>query len=256
MRLRRPRGGGEGGGFVVAGGLLGRLWQRDPTVWTGGDEGHWLGWLDVPDPDGAEVRRLEAFVDRVRRDGFVSAALLGMGDPASVPRCCSESSGRPEASSWACSLDRSGAAQNIRSDNRHRPDAFRGLEQVGQHARDQPAARALLRARAAAGRRRGAGARFVAVTDPARRSTVWQPNAGFRAVFHGEASIGGRYSACRTSASWRLRSSASTCRRCSPARKPWRRLVVPRPRPPAIPLFSSACCSGWRRAQAATRRRS
>ena len=54
---------------------LGRLWQRDPTVWTGGDEGRWLGWLDVPDPEGPEVRRLNAFVDQVRRDLIKS--LLG-----------------------------------------------------------------------------------------------------------------------------------------------------------------------------------
>ena len=26
--------------------LLERIWERDPTVWTGTDEAHWLGWLD------------------------------------------------------------------------------------------------------------------------------------------------------------------------------------------------------------------
>ena len=77
------------------------------------------------------------------------------GDPASVPRCCSESSGRPEASSLACStrpIRRSSEHSKRQSTSTGR---FSCLEQVGQHARDQPAARALLRARAAAGRRRG-----------------------------------------------------------------------------------------------------
>ena len=28
--------------------LVDRIWARDPTIWTGTDEAHWLGWLDEP----------------------------------------------------------------------------------------------------------------------------------------------------------------------------------------------------------------
>ena len=28
--------------------LVERIWARDATVWTGADEGKWLGWLDEP----------------------------------------------------------------------------------------------------------------------------------------------------------------------------------------------------------------
>src|SRR6185436_17177889 len=28
--------------------LVERIWERDPTVWTGRDEAQWLGWLDEP----------------------------------------------------------------------------------------------------------------------------------------------------------------------------------------------------------------
>ena len=28
--------------------LVDRIWAHDSTVWTGTDEGHWLGWLDEP----------------------------------------------------------------------------------------------------------------------------------------------------------------------------------------------------------------
>ena len=28
--------------------LVERIWERDPSVWTGGDEAQWLGWLDEP----------------------------------------------------------------------------------------------------------------------------------------------------------------------------------------------------------------
>ena len=28
--------------------LVERIWARDPSLWTGGDEAQWLGWLDEP----------------------------------------------------------------------------------------------------------------------------------------------------------------------------------------------------------------
>ena len=28
--------------------LIDRIWERDPTLWTGADEAKWLGWLDEP----------------------------------------------------------------------------------------------------------------------------------------------------------------------------------------------------------------
>ena len=32
-----------------------RLWQRDATVWTGSDEGQWLGWLDITEKQLAQL---------------------------------------------------------------------------------------------------------------------------------------------------------------------------------------------------------
>ena len=28
--------------------IVERIWARDPALWTGNDEGKWLGWLDEP----------------------------------------------------------------------------------------------------------------------------------------------------------------------------------------------------------------
>ena len=35
--------------------LIDRIWERDPTVWTGADEAKWLGWLDEPRRMGERV---------------------------------------------------------------------------------------------------------------------------------------------------------------------------------------------------------
>ena len=35
--------------------LIGRIWERDPTVWTGADEAKWLGWLDIAQGEEEDV---------------------------------------------------------------------------------------------------------------------------------------------------------------------------------------------------------
>ena len=177
-------------------GRLGRLWQRDPSVWTGGDEGRWLGWLDVPDPDGPEARRLEAFVAQVRRDGFVSAALLGMGGSSLCPEMLQRIFGpaggldlrvldstdpaRIRAFESALDFDRTLFVVSSKSGTTLETSLLHAhfFERVRQRAGGE-----------------AAGARFAAVTDPGSALDRLATERGFRAVFHGEASIGGRYSA-------------------------------------------------------------
>ena len=183
-------------GAWTSGRRLGRIWQRDPGVWTGGDEGRWLGWLDVPDPEGPEVRRLEAFVDRVRRDGFVSVALLGMGGSSLCPEMLQRIFG-------------SAAGMELRVLDSTDPAQVRAFESaldidrtlfVVSSKSGTTLETSLLhahffeRARARTGGE-AAGTRFVAVTDPGSALDKLATERGFRAVFHGEATIGGRYSA-------------------------------------------------------------
>jgi len=43
--------------------LVQRIWARDPTVWTGGDEAQWLGWLDEPLRMWERIEELETFAE-------------------------------------------------------------------------------------------------------------------------------------------------------------------------------------------------
>jgi Phosphoglucose isomerase len=68
---------------IEPGDLVERIWERDPTVWTGADEAQWLGWLDEPlrmrqrlDELG-EVAETATDVDDV--------VLLGMGGSSLAP---------------------------------------------------------------------------------------------------------------------------------------------------------------------------
>ena len=180
----------------TSGERLGRLWQRDPTVWTGGDEGRWLGWLDVPDPGGPEVRRLKAFVDRVRRDGFVSATLLGMGGSSLCPEMLQRIFGSAGGMELRV-LDSTDPAQVRAFDSAL--DIERTLFVVSSKSGTTMETSLLHahffeRVRERTGDE-AAGVRFVAVTDPGSALDRLAMESGFRAVFHGEATIGGRYSA-------------------------------------------------------------
>jgi transaldolase / glucose-6-phosphate isomerase len=65
--------------------LIDRIWERDPTVWTGADEAKWLGWLDEPRRMRERVEELRAFAEAAKADGLDTVVLLGMGGSSLAP---------------------------------------------------------------------------------------------------------------------------------------------------------------------------
>ena len=65
--------------------LIGRIWERDPTVWTSADEAKWLGWLDEPTRMRERAGELGDFADAVADEGFDAVVLLGMGGSSLAP---------------------------------------------------------------------------------------------------------------------------------------------------------------------------
>ncbi|MGH7249003.1 MAG: transaldolase family protein, partial [Pseudomonadota bacterium] len=63
-------------------GNIRRLWRMDAALWTGDEEGEWLGWLDATDAGLQNIERLEQFARDVRAQNFRDALLLGMGGSA------------------------------------------------------------------------------------------------------------------------------------------------------------------------------
>src|SRR5262249_27261889 len=62
-----------------AAGKVRRLWARDATLWTGGDEARWLGWLGITNDQLAHADRLTQLTQVARSAGFEHVLLLGMG---------------------------------------------------------------------------------------------------------------------------------------------------------------------------------
>jgi glucose-6-phosphate isomerase len=174
-----------------------RLWSRDATLWSGADEAKWLGWLDIVDRQRASVSRFAEFADDLKQAGFSDILLLGMGGSSLCPEVLSVTFGQQKGSPRLHVLDSTDPAQvktferkidlaktlfivSSKSGATLEPNIFKQyffdrLEQLigkGQ-----------------------AGSHFIAITDPGSKLEKVARQDGFRHVFHGLPSIGGRYSA-------------------------------------------------------------
>ncbi|HEX2044546.1 MAG TPA: hypothetical protein VHF23_02830 [Gaiellaceae bacterium] len=165
--------------------LVERLWARDATLWTGRDEGEWLGWLDEPLRMQERLPDLLSFVESV--SGLADVLLLGMGGSSLAPEV----------------LRRAAAADRFHVLDTTHPAAVRRLADgldlertlflVASKSGTTLETRCHLDLfwQAAGGR----GEQFAAITDPGSELEALAEERGFRAVFHGEPTIGGRYSA-------------------------------------------------------------
>jgi transaldolase / glucose-6-phosphate isomerase len=166
--------------------LIEGIWERDATTWTGGDEAQWLGWLDEPlhVQEGLdEIRRLAESVHGKVDD----VVLCGMGGSSLAPEV----------------LRRSFEVDRFHVLDTTHPKAIRALEERLDLERtlfvSSSKSGSTLETRShtdyfweKTGKR---GELFCAVTDPGSELEHLARERGFRAVFAGEPSIGGRYSA-------------------------------------------------------------
>ena len=166
--------------------LVEGIWERDSTVWTGSDESHWLGWLDEPLHIQEQLGDIVRFAEGLH-DEIDNVVLCGMGGSSLAPEVLRRSFGVD----WFHVLDTT------------HPRAIRALEDKLDLERTffvaSSKSGSTLETRSHTdyfweknGKR---GAMFAAVTDPGSELERLARERGFRAVFSGEPSIGGRYSA-------------------------------------------------------------
>ncbi len=173
-----------------------RLRARDAQLWTGTDEAAWLGWLDIVAKEQQRLDELAAIGEEVKREGFSHALLLGMGGSSLGPEVFAETFGRQPGFPELLVLDSTDPAQ-IRAFER-RIDPARTLFIVSSKSGTTLEPNILKqyffeRAKAAVGAAQ-ARSHFVAITDPGSKLEDVARRNGFRHVFFGEHSIGGRYS--------------------------------------------------------------
>jgi transaldolase/glucose-6-phosphate isomerase len=178
-------------------GKVRRLWARDASLWTGTDESSWLGWLGVIEDQRAHSNHFRNIAEEVRGAGFSHALLLGMGGSSLCPEVMKLTFGRVAGYPELFVLDSTDPAQikafeqkvdlaktlfivSSKSGSTLEPNIFKQyfFERVKQVAGEKEA-----------------GSRFLAITDPGSKLQQIAEADGFRHIFFGVPSIGGRYSA-------------------------------------------------------------
>ena len=174
-----------------------RLWAGDASLWTGGDESNWLGWIGIVERQLEGLSPLTGLAEEAKREGLTDVLLLGMGGSSLCPEVWKETFGRIPGSPELHVLDSTDPAQvqsmldridltktlfivSSKSGSTLEPNIFKAFffDRVKQAL--------------GAG---AAGNRFIAVTDPGSNLEKEARRDGFRHVFPGVKSIGGRYSA-------------------------------------------------------------
>ena len=174
-----------------------RLWTRDGSLWTGEDESQWLGWLGITDDQIAHIDHLKKVAEIAKTGGFTHALLLGMGGSSLCPEVIARTFGKIPGFPELHVLDSTDPAQVLtfekkvnlaktlfivssKSGGTLEPNIFKQyfFERVKQVVGEKDV-----------------GNRFIAITDPGSKMQQVAEADGFRHIFSGWPSIGGRYSA-------------------------------------------------------------
>jgi transaldolase/glucose-6-phosphate isomerase len=174
-----------------------RLWNRDASLWTAGDEGQWMGWLEVVDKQARERDHLDRIARDVRKASFTHALLLGMGGSSLCPEVLARTFVRAEGHPELLVLDSTDPVQVMAIEERL--DMDRTLFIVSSKSGTTLESRILKdyfydRVSCEVGADQ-ASTRFIAITDPESDLDRSACDLGFRHVFRVDPTIGGRFSA-------------------------------------------------------------
>ncbi len=173
-----------------------RLWEKDFTLWSPThvpEITDRMGWLGLPEQMRGEIADVTQFRERIRKEGFTHALLLGMGGSSLAPDVFMSTFG-----------NREGSPELIVLDSTH-PAAVRAVEKrieidhtlfiVSSKSGTTTETLSLFRYfwdRVGGSDR---GSQFVAITDPETPLEKLGAERGFRRVFRATPDVGGRYSA-------------------------------------------------------------
>ena len=174
-----------------------RMWKGDASVWTGADEGKWLGWLTVTEEQLAKIEALKNIATDIAKSGYQHAVLLGMGGSSLCPEVMRMTFGKIPGHPEMHVLDSTDPAQikaleskldlnstvcivSSKSGGTLEPNIFK--QYFFQQVKNKVGPAEV-------------GNRFIAVTDPGSKMQHVAEADKFRKIFMGLPSIGGRYSA-------------------------------------------------------------
>ena len=174
-----------------------RFWQKDPTLWTSDGEEKWLGWIDIVERQQANLAAYAALAADVKSAGFKSVLLLGMGGSSLCPEVLSVTFGQQNGFPALHIVDSTDPVQ-IKA-TQDKVNLAETLVVVASKSGSTLEPNVLKQyffeeMKKAVGAEK-AGSHFLAITDPGSKMEQVAKADGFRHIFYGDPTIGGRFSA-------------------------------------------------------------
>lgn len=172
-------------------GLIAKIWNRDASVWTDADESKWLGWLDIATRELGDMQKYRDLKTDIEQAGFTDILLMGMGGSSLCPEVLaitfcvgnfhildSTVPAQVKATEEKLDLAKTLFIVASKSGSTLEPNCFKQyfFDRVSKIS-DEP------------------GKQFIAITDPGSKMEQAARADGFRHIFYGEPTIGGRFSA-------------------------------------------------------------
>lgn len=166
-----------------------RIWEGDASLWTGKDEADWQGWFAAAEGKQIDAAKIAALSKDLKAEGYKYAVLLGMGGSSLGPEVLAKTLGS-HGGLRLLVLDSTDPAQvaAVRDAVDLKHTLFIVSSKSGSTLEPEILASYFFEASGKSGKH------FIAVTDPGSKLEAAAKKDGYRAVFHGDAKIGGRYS--------------------------------------------------------------
>jgi glucose-6-phosphate isomerase len=173
------------------------FWQKDPALWTREGEENWLGWIDIVERQQKDLTAYAALAEDIRSTGFKTALLLGMGGSSLCPEVLAVTFGRQVGFPALHIVDSTDPAQVKAA--RDRVNLAETLVVVASKSGSTLEPNVLKQyffeeMKQAVGAQK-AGSHFLAITDPGSKMEQVAKADGFRHIFYGDPTVGGRFSA-------------------------------------------------------------
>jgi glucose-6-phosphate isomerase len=176
-----------------------RIWKKDFSIWSDKPDEivNRLGWLHSPEVTGMALGEIDSFVDEVRKEGFTTAIVLGMGGSSMAPEVFSLMFGKKPGYLDLHILDSTDPGAVIAFDKLLNParTLYIVSTKSGGTTETFSYMKHFYNATLKKVGHEKVGRHFIAITDPKSGLIDTAEGLKFRKIFRNDPNIGGRYSA-------------------------------------------------------------
>jgi glucose-6-phosphate isomerase len=174
-----------------------RFWQKDPSLWTGDGEEKWLGWIDIVERQQNDLATYAELGAEVETSDFQTVLLLGMGGSSLCPEVLSVTFGQQPNFPELRIVDSTDPEQvwTVRNEVNLADTLIVVASKSGSTLEPNVLKQFFFNEMKDAVGDDQAGSHFIAITDPGSKMEQVAKDGGFRSIFYGDSTIGGRFSA-------------------------------------------------------------